>query len=173
MSAYIKLTIPNDIRCSINRGLRCIICYIGNEERYCNPLLIDNHFYNKGINILNRRLHGWSKTSIKNLVCSHKTDASHYMWKLHRHKGCKVLRAISLELKKKGAPQEITSLFQNIYTQLYQLFDGDIEYRESEVLGRPYIRELSAALENDQYQSDNKDIQRIISHLEAYNGTAF
>lgn len=175
MARYITITIPNDIRCSVNWGLRRVICFIGNDNRITNPSLADNVCYKKGVKIIDRRLHGTCKTAIKNLTFSKNNGkgSNNYIWKLHRYKAYKALYAIKNELEKLQTPDEIAELFQDIWRFLNDLFNGNVTNSAPEILGRAYIRDLYNKLFDPCYATDRKHIERIIESFKAYNTIEF
>lgn len=177
MSRYIKITIANDVRCSVSQGLMRIICFIGNDDRETQPNLVNLICYKKGKAIIDRRLRGTCKTAINNLVYAKREgkDASsiRYVWKLHRYKAYKALHAIKNELDQIKTPDEISVLFQDIFVILYSVFNGDIEHTAPEVLGRSYIRDLNNKLYDSSYEKDWKHIDRIIRSFNAYNVRGF
>lgn len=172
MSAYIKITISDDIRCSINQGLNRVICYIGDKSRDGTSYRIDSDSLKAGIKIINRRLRKWSMNPIKNLVCAKKDKKNNkYYWKIHRRRTSRVLQAIKYELSKCSTNEEIVQLFEEIYVYLHRMFGENIERIESDILGRAYIRDLYIKLGDSKYKEDQKDINRIIKGFRAYNGT--
>lgn len=176
MSAYIRITLPHDLRCAINHGLRQVLCYIGSESTQFNSLEFAPAMFEKGVEIVNRRLKKWYKTSIKHLVyCKIDKKNNKNIWKIHRTKTIKVLQAIQNELAKKEAPTQINNLFQQIYIYLFRLLNGDIKRTESEVLSRAFIRGLYRALRPNSLYSDDerKSLERIMSALNAYDMTIF
>ena len=176
MGAYITIIMANDSRCAINYGLQQVLCYIGSDTTRFDALKNDRTIFEKGIDIIDRRLKKRHKTSIRRLVyCKRVRNKNKFAWKLHRTRTVKILQTIWLELKKKKAPDEVYSLFQEIYVYLYNLLCGDIQRKESDILSRAYIRGIYyAAGPLSTYSQDEKNhLNRIVDALRAYDKSVF
>lgn len=176
MAEYIKITLSNDVRCKVNWGLRRIICFIGNPDNEAELNYYDKNCYEKGIAIINRRLHGTCKNAIRKMtraVNAGEVPEEKCKWEFHRRKVVKALRAIENELDKLQTAGEKAALFQDIYVYLYKVFQGDVRHTKSEVLARAYIRDLRDKCSDVKYETDLKDIERIMTSFKEYTIAGF
>lgn len=175
MGAYIKITLSDDNRCAISAGLWRILCFIGNPNGAVNANTFDRLTFEKGVAIINHKMHGTCKTAIRSMTRAKRIETSScykYVWKLHRRKLPKALRTIRDELNRLQTPQETIILFENIYRYLQLVFKGDVKHTITEVLARAYIRDLCNKLYDPAYEKD-RNIDKIVDSFNVFKVKGF
>ncbi len=175
---YIEVMLPKNEAFAISHGMHYILAYLGENNKLPNPKDKIQYAasFKRGLTILNRAMHGWSKTAIRRMVYSYGQKSfmcvgnncdQRTIWRLHKRKTKSALQTICSLIKDKNKTDE--KIILNLYASVCDLLltsihlQGDEQTTPSEIIGFPYYDEVKTISDNKKgYTEKEREIAKTI-----------
>lgn len=167
MGSYITLIVSDDVHNAINYGLKEALSYLGQPDEIDCTFSGNMESYKLGLNLINHKMHKFSKTAIRRLVYAKRQhNTKKYIWKFHKTKAKRIFQTVRQEMKHKNN-NDVKKLINDIYNFLCSNFNGDVKH--SEIFCRAFIRDLEGRLVDPYFSNQEKRITKTIIDASYYN----
>lgn len=176
MGYYVEISCGADEYRAFNLALRRIVAYIGRNSPRINAVDMKNTSdYEKGVDLLNRRMKKWCKRSIYRLIYAEKKNirslneenTEKFVWHLHKYNAWKLLRLMK-QFVFEHQDEEMQKLFDDTYQFLRTRYQMQISNKKSSIIQAPYGRDLDR-MKNSKDKSEKRAASKIKQAVESFD----